>query len=326
MFLMLSKTKSIAEKLSQAANTPHQAISIAAEKFVKKSAPQLTWIPSKIAPLQCGPYKEKLPFIFGHRGASKAEKENTLKAFKRTSQMKISGVELDVRMTADDVCVIHHDAFIKNEDDENEKKGESCGDSNEKKLYIRELLYKDLPEHIPTLHEALDACEGWVNVEIKNSPKDPHFFKNDEIAEVVAKELMKRNEHNRFIVSSFRLSTVTKFREIAPSEIRTAYLWQKGEKSKAYTFEETEIDNLVEQVHNAGIDALHPRQNCINRELIGACHEKGLQVSAWVVDDVETAVKFIHWGVDGICTNKPDVLRAIDVAHADVQQISPIGA
>ena len=42
----------------------------------------------------------------------------------------------------------------------------------------------DLPDYIPHLDAALDACEGmWVNVEIKNDPHEPDFDPTDSIAD-----------------------------------------------------------------------------------------------------------------------------------------------
>ena len=44
-----------------------------------------------------------------HRGASRAEAENTVAAFRRAGEMGADAVELDVRRTADGVLVVHHD-------------------------------------------------------------------------------------------------------------------------------------------------------------------------------------------------------------------------
>ena len=89
--------------------------------------------------------------VIAHRGASRAERENTLEAFRRAGLMGADAVELDVRRTADGAMAIHHDA--------------SLSDGR----VICELQSVDLPAHIPMLSAALDACEGmWVNIEIKN--------------------------------------------------------------------------------------------------------------------------------------------------------------
>ena len=50
--------------------------------------------------------------VLAHRGASRAERENTLRAFERACALGADGVELDVRRTSDDVLVVHHDPRV----------------------------------------------------------------------------------------------------------------------------------------------------------------------------------------------------------------------
>jgi len=65
-------------------------------------------------------------------------------------------VELDARRTAEGDVIVHHDAHLAD--------GRA----------IVELGAHDLPEHVCSLADALDACEGMsVNIEIKNWPDDP---------------------------------------------------------------------------------------------------------------------------------------------------------
>ena len=91
--------------------------------------------------------------VMAHRGASRAEAENTVAAFRRAGQMGSHAVELDVRRTADGVLVVHHNPHLAD--------GRLIAS-----LAFAELRH-DAPQ-VPTLGEALDACDGmWVNVEIK---------------------------------------------------------------------------------------------------------------------------------------------------------------
>jgi glycerophosphoryl diester phosphodiesterase len=48
--------------------------------------------------------------VIAHRGASKAERENTVAAFRLAASMGADAVELDVRRSRDGVLVVHHDA------------------------------------------------------------------------------------------------------------------------------------------------------------------------------------------------------------------------
>jgi glycerophosphoryl diester phosphodiesterase len=53
------------------------------------------------------------------------------------------------------------------------------------------------------------------------------------------------------------------------------------------------------------------RKKTVSRELITACHNQGIKVYVWTVDDEDEMEKFIAWRVDGIYTNKPSVLKGL---------------
>ena len=116
--------------------------------------------------------------VIAHRGASVAERENTIAAFRAASEIGADAVELDVRRTADGVLVVHHDALV------------PTGDGSHP---IDDLDLARLPTHVPTLGAALDACTGmWVNVEIKNDPREAGFDATDSIAdETIAPDDLK---------------------------------------------------------------------------------------------------------------------------------------
>ena len=90
-----------------------------------------------------------MALVLGHRGAPGLAQENTIAAFVAAARLGADGVELDVRRTADGALVVHHDAAIAD-----------VGT-------IAQLTVHDLPEHVPLLDAALDACFGMlVNIEI----------------------------------------------------------------------------------------------------------------------------------------------------------------
>jgi len=53
------------------------------------------------------------PWLVAHRGASHFEKENTLAAIKKSSKFKAGYIEIDIRVTQDNVAVLFHDASVK---------------------------------------------------------------------------------------------------------------------------------------------------------------------------------------------------------------------
>ena len=53
-----------------------------------------------------------MTLIFAHRGARLTAPENTEVAFQLAAELGADGIELDVRLTADGVAVIHHDPHL----------------------------------------------------------------------------------------------------------------------------------------------------------------------------------------------------------------------
>ena len=186
-------------------------------------------------------------------------------------------VELDVRRTRDGTLVVHHDPRLAD--------GRSIVDADA----------ADLPAHVPTLAAALDACAGmWVNVEIKNDPDEPDFDPTDQIADRTIAALSEHGEDDRWLVSSFRIETVDRCRSLVPT-IRTAWLV------------EAVPDDVIATMVSRGHAALHPWVDALHRSHIDACHGAGIAVNTWTCDDPTRMAELIDWGIDGICTNVPDV-------------------
>jgi glycerophosphoryl diester phosphodiesterase len=55
---------------------------------------------------------------------------------------------------------------------------------------------------------------------------------------------------------------------------------------------------------------VHPWVHVVTRELIDAFHDAGLRVNTWTCDDPARMRELVEWGIDGICTNVPDVAVA----------------
>lgn len=222
-----------------------------------------------------------MTIVIAHRGASHAAPENTLDAFRRAVAMGADGIELDVRRSADDVLVVHHDGHL--------------ADGRP----VREVRAAELPEHVPTLAAALDACAGaFVNVEIKNDRADPDFDPHDWVAHRTVLELLGRGADPRWLVSSFRLRTVDVVRQLAP-RVRTAWLVMEADAG------------VLERTAARGHVAVHPFVDTVDEKTIRAAHAHGLAVNTWTCDDADQMRRLIAWGIDGICTNVPDRALAV---------------
>jgi glycerophosphoryl diester phosphodiesterase len=217
--------------------------------------------------------------VIGHRGAPRQARENTVAAFAAARSSGADMVELDVRRTADHALVVHHDAAL------------------EDGRPIIELPAGALPSWLPTLAAALAACDGMeVNVEIKNSPRDPDFDPDDAVAAAVAAVIADAGWRDRVIVSSFNARTIAAVKA-ADAGLATGFLVLPGADAIA----------LIEVTRAAGHDAIHPYDTSTTEELIAAAHAAGLLVNTWTVDEPGRMTELAAWGVDGVVTNVPDV-------------------
>jgi glycerophosphoryl diester phosphodiesterase len=233
--------------------------------------------------------------VIGHRGAPQVEPENTVASFLAAARAGADGVELDVRRTADGRLAVHHDAHLAD--------GRA----------IVATAAAQLPDAVPDLTAALDACRGlgMVNVEIKNWPDDVDFDDSPAHVDRVVDELLGRpaDEQARFLVSCFHLPSVDRVRERAPG-LATAWL-VIGPGADGRTPPGVDpLAAMVAETADHGHRALHPHHAFVTPELVAAAHGAGLAVNTWTCDDPDRIRWLAELGVDGIVTNVPDVALA----------------
>lgn len=209
--------------------------------------------------------------MLAHRGASARERENTVAAFALARSLGADGVELDVRRSADGRLVVHHDP----------------------------LPAGPVPDHVPTLVEALDTCGGLlVNVEIKNAEGEPDFDPDRRLALDVVALLAQRPGRDRVLVSSFDLATIDAVRAADPS-VPTAWL--------VVGIAEDTLAVLVDHGHRV----LHPWFGSVTEAVLAEAHRRGIELNVWTCDDPARIAELARWGIDGVCTNVPDVALRI---------------
>jgi glycerophosphoryl diester phosphodiesterase len=223
------------------------------------------------------------PLVIAHRGASAAEPENTLAAFRAAKTLGADWVELDVRRTADGTLAVHHDERLTD--------GRALVD----------LDRAALPSEVAVLSDALDACAGMgVNIEIKNWPDDADFDPDRRLADAVVALVASRGDRARVLVSCFDLATADRVHALDPG-IETAWLTARVDEPAVAA------DRCVRHGHVA----LHPWAPLVDAALVDACHAVGVRVNTWTVDDPGWMARLADMGIDGIVTNVPDVARSV---------------
>lgn len=218
------------------------------------------------------------PRVVGHRGASVAFRENTMEAFTGAIDLGADGLEFDVRRSADDVLVVHHDAHL---DDGR---------------MIRQLSADELPDYVPTLVDVLDGVgDTWLNIEVKNHPNDPDYDAAAGISIAVAALIDAFGCRDRVLVSSFDLESLMRLREVDPTVPLGWLVWAQADPGQ-----------LIGRAEARKMAAINPHHVLVDASFVDQAHRAGLEVSVWTVDDPERIRSLAGLGVDTIITNTPD--------------------
>ena len=129
----------------------------------------------------------------------------------------------------------------------------------------------------------------------------PLWLRGDGMVNAEGTRLVMGTDH-RWLISCFRVETVDRCHAIAP-HIPTAWLCVDAPAGTAA--------DLVRRGHSA----LHPWVGALTKEVIDECHAHGVRVNTWTCDDPDRMRELISWGIDGICTNVPDVALAVIAAQ-----------
>lgn len=223
--------------------------------------------------------------VQAHRGSpdpSAGVAENTLGAFDRARRLGADGVELDVRSTADGAVAVHHGPVVT-----------GLG-------AVADLRLAELPDHVPTLAAALDACAGLVvNVEVKNLPGEPGFDPGNRLAKEVAHLVADAGQAPTVVVSSFWPDALTMVHRTQP-DVPTGLL-------VAGWFDPADIVPVALARHCA---AIHPAAALVTGGLVAEARRAGLSIAAWTVNDRPELERLAELGVDTVITD--DVPLALD--------------
>jgi glycerophosphoryl diester phosphodiesterase len=215
----------------------------------------------------------------GHRGARAYEPENTIRSFKKAIEIGVDAVELDVRKTRDGQLVVIHDADVKRTTD---------GKGLVSELTLKEIkaFSTDKGEKIPTLKEALDFLDKKVKILIE--------LKEAGTEEEVLALAHKNKLEESVIVTSFLEDALRKVREF-DKDIETGLIYAKH-KNPVKAALELKAQYLV---------AFYRFMHTAN---VQKAHENGLKVIVWTINTPEEVAAYIQKGVDGIASDKPDIL------------------
>ena len=240
------------------------------------------------------------PKLAAHRGAGKLAPENTLAAMRAGYAHGYRMVECDVKLSADGVAFLLHDATL-----DRTTSGRGRADAST----WRELSQLDAGSwHSPTYAgeplPALVSLARWsrahgvmANIEIKPTPG-----RERETGAAVALDVASlwSDADVKPLLSSFSEAALEAARDASP-QLPRAYLADRLP------------DDWRERVARAGCIAVDFKHTLVTQVLCDAFRNAGLRIAAWTVNDRARATELLQWGVDTVITD------AVDVIPADLQ-------
>lgn len=223
--------------------------------------------------------------MVAHRGVSGLERENTCAAFVAAGNRSYFGVETDIHRTADGRYIVFHD------DNLTRLLGDGRVVEEMRFDELRALRLTDLDGNargdllLPTLEEYVHICKKYDKdcvLEIKN------HFEPEDIDNVIA-IIRGIGWLERTIFISFDLPNMICIRERLPHQ-RAQYL--------VSTFGDDLLDILTG--HHLDLDI---KYSSLSAEQVRACHEAGIQVNVWTVNEAADAERLAGYGVDFITSN-----------------------
>jgi len=241
----------------------------------------------------------KAPLIVGHRGAPERAVENTRSSFIAALEAGASIIETDIRLTADNALVISHDP------DFSRFGGPSVPISGSTRLELEQIVLRDGIGNSEKPYFMDDALRDFPAVEFSVDLKDP----GPEIVHVWSELLRDRSISERCITASFRDRTLRIFRGLNPgtavSMARFAVIHLLVRTFCGCPVSPGYGEGVLQLPERAGpLQILTPRR-------ISRWQKAGWEVHVWTVDDEREMRRFAEWGIDGIITNKPFLLKKV---------------
>lgn len=225
--------------------------------------------------------------IIAHRGASRERRENTLPAFRRALELGADAIELDVHATRDGVVVVRHDPTVA------DAASRPIAAASLAELRTLTGTFDD-PAYVPTLAEVITLVAGRARIYVEVKAQEITRQVLDVIAGLDDRVALHAFDH-RIAREAGQLR-----RSLATGILSSSYVLDPAAALRA-----------------AGARDYWQHASLIDQALVDAVHDAGGRVVAWTVNAPDQARELATLGVDGLCSDVPDIIRgAVELAIA----------
>jgi glycerophosphoryl diester phosphodiesterase len=255
-------------------------------------------------PLRHSFFASPRPLVFAHRGGAALAPENTIAAFDNGLRLGADGLELDVRFSQDGVVVVHHDLTL---DRTTDRRGEVAAFTSHDLARVdaghRFGAGDDHPFRghgvgVPTLADVLARYRDCrIIAEMK--------LDTAEFAAAVVAVVRAAGAVDRVCLGSFGRKALRAARAMEPALATSA-----AREEVRWALYRSWCRWPVMRVGYAGYQVPERAEatRIVSPRFVRDAHAAGLGVQVWTVNTEPDAQRLIGWGVDGLITDRPDLL------------------
>jgi glycerophosphoryl diester phosphodiesterase len=267
----------------------------------------------------------------GHRGCRGLMPENTVAAMLKALDLGVTTLEMDVVISQDSQVVLSHDPYF-NHEITTKPDGSSVSEKEEKQLNIYKMVYNEVMKYDvgkkpyprfpqqqkikvikPLLKDVIDSVENYMsakelkpvvyNIETKCTPYTDRLYHPDppQFVELLIKVIFEKKIEKRVIIQSFDIRTL-QYLHNHYAEIKTSLLIEDYDKRRVE--EHLRVLGFLPNVYS-------PHFSLVTDELIKSCHQKGIKVVPWTVNELPDMQRLKAIGVDGIISDYPNLFNEL---------------
>lgn len=231
--------------------------------------------------------------ILGHRGARFEAPENTLEGFQHALELGLTGLEFDVRQTADGHLVVIHDATVDRT---------TNGTGRVSEMTLAELQDLDAraahpdwpaPCRIPTLDEVMAVVRNVPRLQIEIKSDTPANLEST--VSMVLELLPDPSVRQGIVLTSFDPTALEIAQRLAPDQPR-GLIGDWDDPSMFDTAERLAVDSA--SIHNT----------TATPEIVGRARDAGYRTVSWPTNDEEAVRRALTCGYAWACTDAPSTI------------------
>lgn len=227
------------------------------------------------------------PIMFAHRGARALAPDNTIESFDLALRLGATGLESDVWLTRDGQVVLDHDGVVRGR--------------MRRTRPIGEVDRAELPDHVPTLDELLDACGTAYHLSLD--------LKDDESGPPVI-DVIQRRDPSLLARCWLCHPSIDRLEQLRPVDERVR-LVNSTRLARITEGPERRAARLAA----LGIDAVNMRQNEWNGGLVALFHRFDVAAFAWDAQHEHQLRPVYRMGIDAVFSDHVDRMYESFVAE-----------